>query len=693
MSEMLPPLIIELQAKTDELTARLGEVESKLKVVGHTATTEAGHVESFGAKLTELGKRAMEIFAVKEVFDFLAEAGKEAAKNSESFATFALTLKNVTGASNEQTEALNKQIEAMALQSGHVAEDLRPAFEKLVSVTKDSGKAMGMLSLAQDVAAAKHKDLSVVAAAMSKALAGNSAALNKIAPETKGSADAFAMLAKNTHGAAAAVANANPYMKLNAAFTEMKEKIGAAVVPLVGKFADLIIKLMPTIDVLAGFVGKLVDSFTPLIDQLLSALMPIVTELIGVFMQVVGAIMPVVEAVLGALLPVLKPLADLFGRIVGVVLPPLVKILGAVLVPVINILVGALDGFLIPAWNRLVDVLQPVIGWIADSLVGAFKLLMQALEPLWKNVLEPAIQGLAKLLGLKVDFNVAANPVDATTQSILDGSFTGFDMGNLTPTPTPTPTGTDPVAAFIAKTADAIKAAHAKYTDSILKANQNFADLVQKQITDFRDVFQKATEVNVSTLFNQGFRSVDQLTAQLQTKLAQANQLAADAAKLSAAGYSAEFVKQVMSEGAVVGDQMAQSLLAAAPDQAAKLQELYKQTSNVATTGVNDLSLSITDQFSESTKALATAMNNAAVTLKASLEKIRGSVTAEGAKTGSTSRLKGVSGKLATETQYANQQIINVNATSTTQASPQAVANAIVSSIKFGLPITAGTGR
>jgi hypothetical protein len=251
--------------------------------------------------------------------------------------------------------------------------------------------------------------------------------------------------------------------------------------------------------------------------------------------------------------------------------------------------------------------------------------------------------------------------------------------------------GSDPVASYITATGNKVKDALTKYHNAIIKANQDFATAVQKQITDFRTVFQNATQTNVATLFNQGFRSVDQLTAQLQTKLAQANQLAADATKLSAAGYSAEFIKQVMSEGAVAGDQMAQSLLAATPEQAKKLQALYQQTNDAAANGVNDLSVQISDQFQTSTQALAKAMNNAAVTLKESLHKISRSVSQEGAKTGATGRLKPLKREVSKDEAYANQQIINVTANSTNLASPQAVADAIVASIKFNFPLSAVT--
>jgi len=639
MGEMLPPLIIELQAKTDELSAKLGEIESKLKVVGHAAEETQTPFEHLTEKAVELAKKFAEVYIAEKLVDYLKEAALAAGEAAAGMATMSVQLRNMTGATDAQIEETNKQLEAMALQTNVMAADLRPAFEKFLGVTRDSEKAMHLLSLAQDIAAAKHKDLGAVTMALAKAQEGQMGALARLAPETKGAADAVGMLAQETKGAAAAAANADPYAKMQIAFKTIQESVGSALLPVLRDFANWL------------------DSIVPKIQAFFAELENPTTALGKSFAHLVYSI-----------------------EYVGQEFAALFNFLNTS---------GGFDGM-----ATTINVLAALLQALGDK----YKDLSRVMKDLQAGDFGGAAYWADQMAGLGAipqtiksitDALVSPKSAKLTFDTSGLGAFdtSGLGGGNVTPT------GTDPVAAFISKTADAIKAAHQKYTDSILKANQNFADLVQKQITDFRDVFAKATEVNAATLFNQGYRSVDQMTNALQMKLEQANKLAADAARLSAAGYSAEFVKQVMGEGAVVGDQMAQSLLAASPEQAAKLQALYKQTMDVSTTGVNDLSLQITDQFTESTKALATAMNNAAVTLKDSLAKIRGSVTAEGSKTGTTSRLKGISGKLATETQFANQQIINVTSTSTTQASPQAVANAIVSSIKFGLPITAGVGR
>ena len=64
MAETMPPIVIELQAKTDELKAALADVQSRIKDLGGTAASAQAPVEGVSGKLKDLAKAAVEAFAI-----------------------------------------------------------------------------------------------------------------------------------------------------------------------------------------------------------------------------------------------------------------------------------------------------------------------------------------------------------------------------------------------------------------------------------------------------------------------------------------------------------------------------------------------------------------------------------------------------------------------------------------------------
>ena len=189
------------------------------------------------------------------------------------------------------------------------------------------------------------------------------------------------------------------------------------------------------------------------------------------------------------------------------------------------------------------------------------------------------------------------------------------------------------------KNADAILQIHQTYEDAITTATQQAADkrqsIIQKSIDLLTNAFQSATGIDVGSLFasllpkdntaitNALFNQVKNgvglsvswwgqeqntgisgLLDSLKTKLAGAKQLADDAAKLAAMGYSQTFVQQVVSQGSEVGDQMAQAIFNATPESQAQLKDLYEQLQTTSETGVTKLATQMSTGTSLATTAL-----------------------------------------------------------------------------------------
>ena len=172
----------------------------------------------------------------------LVGATKAAMEDEAEQAILALTLQNVTGATEAQVIASEDMIAQMSRASGVADSELRPALASLVRGTKDIATATDALSLAQDISAGSGKSLSEVSDALAKAYGGNMKGLQALSPEIKAmikdgaSLDDVMNVLGGTFGGAAATAAdtaAGKFKILKNSLDETKESIGAALIPVI----------------------------------------------------------------------------------------------------------------------------------------------------------------------------------------------------------------------------------------------------------------------------------------------------------------------------------------------------------------------------------------------------------------------------------------------------------------------------
>lgn len=188
----------------------------------------------------------------------LGMAAKAAAEDEAAQAALAVQLENSTGAGQEQIAAVEAAISAMSRQAAVADDTLRPAFAALVRGTKDVDEATKQMSLVLDISRATGTDATTVADALAKAYEGNYKALRGLTPEManliKEGADLdtiISVLGGTFGGANAAFADTaeGGMAKMQIAFAEMKESIGAAVLPLFER-------LLPVLTSFANFIEK-----------------------------------------------------------------------------------------------------------------------------------------------------------------------------------------------------------------------------------------------------------------------------------------------------------------------------------------------------------------------------------------------------------------------------------------------------
>lgn len=167
------------------------------------------------------------------------EAVKAAIAQEKANARLGKSLENL--GLGDQTEAVLDQVDALQKMYGVSEDDLLPAFQKIVGVTKDTRTAFGLLQAAMDVSVATGKPLETVMQGIARAAGenGSTGALKRLVPEldTAGlvagdTADLMKRLNKQFGGQAAAEADtmAGTMDRFGIHVGEINEALGEGVI-------------------------------------------------------------------------------------------------------------------------------------------------------------------------------------------------------------------------------------------------------------------------------------------------------------------------------------------------------------------------------------------------------------------------------------------------------------------------------
>ena len=339
-------LKLSILADVDDLKKKLGQ-----------STTE---VQTFGDKMTKFGKVAGLAFAAAGAAA-VAYAGKiaidgvKAAIEDEAAQTkLATSLRNVTGATNDQIKSTEAYILKTELAYGVTDNELRPSLDRLVRSTKDVEEAQKLQTLALSIAAGTGKSLQQVSEALAKAHDGNFTALKKLGGgideniiKTKDFDAATASLSKTFAGQATKQAETfqGKMDRLKIAFDEGKETIGAFLLDAIQPMVDAIVKyVLPAIQAFSQGLGGsdgLKANLTVIIDIAKKILIPVIQGIQYAFNQVKSALDDNKDS--------FKALFDFLQKYVapfiGGALKLAIEALGKALSVVINLVANLIDGF------------------------------------------------------------------------------------------------------------------------------------------------------------------------------------------------------------------------------------------------------------------------------------------------------------------------------------------------------------
>lgn len=438
------------QSRTLKLSI-LGDIDQLKK----SLDTGSKEVQSFGSKLGDFGKKAglafaaagaaAAVYAGKLAVDGVKAAIADAAAQDR----LALTLKNVTGATNAQIKSTEDYITKTSLAFGVTDDDLRPSLERLARATGDVEKAQKLQGLAIDIAAGSGKSLEAVSNALAKAQEGNTAALGKLGVGlsaatlktlsmdeiTKKLADTF-----ENQASVKAETFQGKMDRLKIAFDEGKETVGSfildAITPLVTIFVD---KVIPQLSKMADSIGKdlaaplnnvksiltdfVIPAFKALYSYLFEYVIPFLANVFGPALTGLKNAFNTISTAISNNEADLQPLFSLFKSIAGFVRDNLAPAIGTILRVAFEVVGTAIAG-VIKGVSNLINFFDNVIDKIKDFI------------NLVKN--NPLVQGLGDIIGKVFGGGKAAGgPVNAGTTYLVGERgpelFTPSGSGSIIP--------------------------------------------------------------------------------------------------------------------------------------------------------------------------------------------------------------------------------------------------------------------
>lgn len=361
-------LTLKLLADVDNFTKNLKSADTEVK--------------TFGDKVGDFGKKAGLAFAAagaaaaayagKLAIDGVKAAIEDAAAQQK----LAITLKNVTGATEAQISATEDYITKTSIAFGVTDDELRPSIERLARATGDLEKAQKLQTVAIDVAAGSGKSLEAVTNAMAKAAEGNTGALAKLGIgltaaqlKTMSLDDITAKLADTFQNQAAAKADTfqGKLTRLQIAFDEGKETVGAFILDAITPFVTIVVnKVIPAIQDFTENIGNK-------LQPVLRFIQPILNGLRSAFESVRGSIQRNNEDLrpfFNLMVNIGEFARDVLAPILGKTLGGAFRLLGGILSEIIDQFANLVSS-ITNIYNRIKGIIDAVKG-VTGSIGGFF---------------------------------------------------------------------------------------------------------------------------------------------------------------------------------------------------------------------------------------------------------------------------------------------------------------------------------
>jgi phage terminase small subunit len=420
-------LTLKLLADVDNFTKNLNKADND--------------VSTFGDKVSNFGKKAGLAFAaagaaaVAYAGKLAIDGVKSAIADAAAQEKLALTLKNVTGATEAQIAATEDYITKTSLAFGVTDDELRPSLERLSRATGDLQKAQELQTVAIDVAAGSGKSLEAVTNAMAKAAEGNTASLAKLGIglssaelKTMSMEQITAKLADTFENQAATKADTfqGKLDRLTIAFDEGKETVGAYILDAITPMVETIVNQV--IPAISDFTSNLGEKLQPAIK----VIQPIINGLRNAFNSVKNSLADNNEQ----LQPFYDFMVAIFNFAKDYLAPFLGKVLGAAFTALGKIISGVINTFadfvstLSNIYNRIIGIINAIksaASAVSDFFGGADN--ASTPTPKMSNPTVPKSNQSSSQMNITVNGAIDPEGTARTIVSVLNNSSARGTLG------------------------------------------------------------------------------------------------------------------------------------------------------------------------------------------------------------------------------------------------------------------------
>jgi hypothetical protein len=305
----------------------------------------------------------------------LIDCAKAAIDDQAAANLLAIALGKSTTATDQAIKANGDFIDSLMLSTNVADDELRPAMARLSRSTGDVTKAQDLLALAVDISKGSGKSLETVTAALAKGYDGNTNALGKLGLgldqgliKSKDFGAITEQLTKNFggFGKAAGDTTEGQLARFTTGIAELKEGIGAALIPVLDA-------VLPLINKFAKWAQDNPEFFTIMGVALAGIATAIVAINIAMSINPITAIAIGIGLVAAAAVVAYKKF-ETFRTIVDGIFGAIKFYINNVTIPLFQALLGAATtvfGLIASAWNNTVGKLSFTLpSWIPGKLGG-----------------------------------------------------------------------------------------------------------------------------------------------------------------------------------------------------------------------------------------------------------------------------------------------------------------------------------
>ena len=632
MAGEVPPLNVEILVQLANLTSAVTQATEGMNKIGDAAKAQESKFSSlktvmggvFAGNLMTEG-----VMVLQKGLEDAVQAIKDTQVATERLSTALNNSKQNTAANREEIEKTSDKMSTLGFSTAQT----ESAYGTLITATGSATESTKLMSMAADLARYKHEDLATAAATLARGTTGSAKAFRELGitldtslPKNQAIAKAFDELNGKIGGQAVGYTHtfAGEMEVLKAKFDDIAVKVGAVVMPILTKFLEIITKfIIPAITDIIKYMTyweRQLISLWNTHEGFRKVVVDVLKVVVEGFGYLLGAVAKVIDTV--AKIPVLGAPFKAMGKSVDEAAVSVGKF-GQGLDDLANkkISIGGksladqLSTAGVSSAGGDTGVAGQVAGGdVSKAAVAAAKKSAAAVIAEMKKQTTELMNEQKQVKSIYDQMNVDLRDYQTQYEKLVQTHNDAIAKANLT---------FNQAQAAAQQTLDqANLAAAAANNDAIAKLQQDAADkqlaIVQQSEALLTNEFANVTKIDLGkSFFSSGTTSG--LIDSFQSQLNAMKTLATDASKLAGLGYSQNFIQQVVAQGPLMGDQMAQTLINAQPGTTEQIQNLFAQVQDASTTGLNGLADQMNQGGNLATQALIDQYNKVTTDLNASM--------------------------------------------------------------------------